>query len=48
MSQEEADNLSDRFRNRDDPEETRLMREENAAAVVDTFVMTGQKSPKHS
>lgn len=41
MSQEEADNLSERYRNQVDEEELRLIRQENGGAGVDTFVMKG-------
>jgi hypothetical protein len=48
MSLEEADNLSDRYRNQVDQEELRLIRHENGGAGLDTFVMKGQSSPQHS
>jgi hypothetical protein len=41
MSLEEADNLSDRYRNQVDQEELRLIRDENGGAGLDTFVMKG-------
>ena len=41
MSQEEADDLSERYRNQVDEEELRLIRQENGGAGVDTFVMKG-------